>query len=1539
MYRYIKLGRWISVLVLFTLIFQFWSIEHVNAETAPVSVTYNGDKAAEVSEVTVESVTDGSSSCTPAKAYQIDLGEDYDGGALTLKSEAGQTLKYARFNLKAAVNISTSGVELTNADLQNYSAEALTFTGYTLEDGYDYYAMFSAVEDPRTFKLSFDNESALIIRVKKAEVDKTLLREALNNAPTEESIKYYHPGDFWNGITYLMDDNASFWSNYLEVRDAAEAVLDKDDATQDEVDEATDDLNAAVAALISKNNVNASELYALVDKTRRAGGATPGYGEESYGDTYDKYREAYDEAKDLCDSLYDDEGKPTDINVASKQNDVDAALAKLANAADNAWTTVSQRRMKRQYESGQKYLPELILLSDKLTSNGYTDESWTDFQAALVEAKIVSNKYASIDFPDTAPEARAAVKELNDTYDALYDSYYYGLTPTGEIEVSLIATDPDSARAGEEAGVSGYIGTVKLSEDYTVGAALTKAGIVYSSSDKAYVFINSIYASNEYAVEGGYAKDAKNIKLHAGDKVRVAWNMDPRSTAEQNQNPGGVEALLFQYLDSLNIMDFDENVNGATLEVKAGQEFTLTTKLINAALGSTDDWKVASNMSYFISNSAADDTLNQKELNKLMNGMDQVISDEDGKVNLTLYKEGCYVITAYDLEKDSDIGHLDGYKGLDTAGVYHSTNAGAIIRVKVLPADEEETAAAKAALIQELEEKAAEMPEEQFKPEDWATIQTALATGTEGINNAEYLGAARDAQQAAIKTIQQTQKAAREANEAALTAVRTALEKLPDDTSLISVSVDTLVQNLLSKYNEMTEYQKSLLTEEEIEKCEAIKARAASEDYQTPVTFKITVKNEADTKAASDALQAMADWINANPDQDGYAWNTWGNGDIVYSFKDPSGNIPNYLSAYQSITGIMNGTTDTVEPLKQVTLTTSLDFAAYLKVKTQTSRSFAVGDSGVTISDTMDDNTGMTFIAGSEPNYTANGHFTIMVGDTEYVLAGITYEGIDKSLVSSNSLTIHDYEGAYKGIRQKEGQAQHVHFPNSYVMFNMPFSDVTVTFEWEPVEIDTLKTNAKAAVNEAFDSYTKSDYFIEEQDELEAIRDTAIDEINEAELSTVVTSTKKQAIADMEAVKTKAEIKADAKEEIKEKFEAVDQSKMNDEEKAALAKAKENALKAVDDAADKKGLAKAGTDADSAFKDVVDASIARIAKEEADAQAADAVIAKIEALKEVSDLKLDDKSTVEAARTAYDALTDDQKALVPTADLQKLKNSEAMIGALQDKVDAEAEAAEAEKLKKAAEEAAKAAEQKQKEAEEAAKTAAEKQKAAEEAAKTAEQKQKEAEEAAKTAAQKQKEAEEAAKAAAEKQGESEEAAKIAAQKQKEAEEAAAIAAQKQKEAEETAKTAEQKQKEAEDAANAAEQKQKEAESAAKEAADKLKAAEEALKKAEEDLAKAEQNEFTALAKVKLSKKTKGSKAKITVRWTKVKGAKGYEILIAKNKKGTKSPLTYKAGKKASKKIIKKLKKGRYFVKVRAYKVIKGNTVYGKYSKAKKVSVK
>lgn len=83
------------------------------------------------------------------------------------------------------------------------------------------------------------------------------------------------------------------------------------------------------------------------------------------------------------------------------------------------------------------------------------------------------------------------------------------------------------------------------------------------------------------------------------------------------------------------------------------------------------------------------------------------------------------------------------------------------------------------------------------------------------------------------------------------------------------------------------------------------------------------------------------------------------------------------------------------------------------------------------------------------------------------------------------------------------------------------------------------------------------------------------------------------------------------------------------------------------------------------------------------------------------------------------------------------------------------------------------------------------------------------------------------------------------------------------------------------------------------------------------------------------------KKKVKITWKKIKGAKGYEIVYAKNKKFTKDVNTKKV-KKASKTslTIKGLqKKKTYYFKVRAYNTVNGKTVYGEWSKVKKIKIK
>ena len=90
------------------------------------------------------------------------------------------------------------------------------------------------------------------------------------------------------------------------------------------------------------------------------------------------------------------------------------------------------------------------------------------------------------------------------------------------------------------------------------------------------------------------------------------------------------------------------------------------------------------------------------------------------------------------------------------------------------------------------------------------------------------------------------------------------------------------------------------------------------------------------------------------------------------------------------------------------------------------------------------------------------------------------------------------------------------------------------------------------------------------------------------------------------------------------------------------------------------------------------------------------------------------------------------------------------------------------------------------------------------------------------------------------------------------------------------------------------------------------------------------------AKVKVS--LKAGKKKVTVKWSKVKGAMGYTIYYKTSKKGKWKKLKNLSAKK-TKYVKKKLKSGKkYYFTVKAYKKVNGKKVYGKF-KIKKVKVK
>ena len=93
----------------------------------------------------------------------------------------------------------------------------------------------------------------------------------------------------------------------------------------------------------------------------------------------------------------------------------------------------------------------------------------------------------------------------------------------------------------------------------------------------------------------------------------------------------------------------------------------------------------------------------------------------------------------------------------------------------------------------------------------------------------------------------------------------------------------------------------------------------------------------------------------------------------------------------------------------------------------------------------------------------------------------------------------------------------------------------------------------------------------------------------------------------------------------------------------------------------------------------------------------------------------------------------------------------------------------------------------------------------------------------------------------------------------------------------------------------------------------------------------------APSKVKLTSAKNGKGKKLTVKWKKVTGAKGYQLQYAMNKKFKKKKSVQT---KKTKYTIKKLKKKKtYYIRVRAYKMNGKKKVYGKWSTVKKVKIK
>ena len=872
--------------------------------------------------------------------------------------------------------------------------------------------------------------------------DTTQLDALIKSAPTDG---YYTENDRYNAKTKATSKK-SFWAEYQSALQKAATVNSKENVTQIEVDNALNALNSAMANLIPTTQVNPTILY---ERLKNYTGVFYENATSYTPDTWAAFDAARTAGHALLDGLFDENGNATAANTAEKQSEIDAAAAALTEAAKNLYNNGMVTANKKTIEQINTFLPDVIALADTVKQSDYTAESWAAFAAALTAAR---NAKAPVLTETKADDA--AVAAYKKAYEDLYQQFYYGLTPVGEITVSLTYLDPEKARQGNGAGSrAGATQQVKLSGDYSLYAAVDS---LKNKPDRfiiwpqAKIFINGVYVTEWYLKQESFDYRShtvsKNLRLHPGDTVVVDLNLDPQS--ELQPTYGGGSAQLWQYIDSIKTSQFVQS-NG--LEVKAGEPFTLTVRQAKAALGRSRAVEAGANMTLFISDMAETPSDNHPTTKQLTQNEKAVITDADGSASVTLYREGWYLIAAYDLREDEK-GNIDNSSDGSCpsyAGKYYSANSGTAIWVHVNTPDD--LSAVKNTLQSQLDKAYAAYAENYFRPAVWSELKSAYDTGTAGIKAATTSAGASDAQQTAIETIRKLQNDTTAENKQNLTTFRTELNKLPDDASLLSAGVKSTVDKLIACYEGMSDYQRRQLTGVERTKYNSIKAFADThETFPEDKAFKLTVNVVGDTDEVTAALNDMTRYLREHPaTQDRGSGGGYGTPIQTEPFCAFTATIPNRTEV------------TTAAASTKVRFVSDIDYAAYFQTRAAKG-TFTVDGAKWSIS-----NKNLQFTTYGY-GYTVNGGLTVTIGGEAYEIKSITYQGIDPGSIKSGTMVAYD-DTEYLG---KDKYYINMRFEDAAQEFTMPYNDVAVTVTWGPVSenVNAARTAALSRLQTLYNS-------------------------------------------------------------------------------------------------------------------------------------------------------------------------------------------------------------------------------------------------------------------------------------------------------------------------------------------------------------------------------------------------------------------------------------------------------------------------------------
>ena len=954
------------------------------------------------------------------------------------------------------------------------------------------------------------------------------LTSLLKSVTGENEAKWYQTGDRYNGNEYK---SSGFWAAFTAKdgpREVAQKALASAKST-DEIEAARAKLQAAIDQLIPADRLNTTPLYEALQEVNSLGYndlSLKAYTETSAA----KFKAGRDDAQKYLDSLFTgEEGnrKPSDANKKENQTTFDTAVTK----ARELPTLLVHQSLVSYSEQNTKTIQALAARYGAGENPGYTEESWSALQSARTDALAYIKAHPVTDRL-TKDENRGLREKANTLWNAIC-----ALKSTKEqISVTLTYTDDyhlrlPSSKLADKSGLTPGSASYKLTNSSTLRDLFTTAGFTSpnggSASDKYpgldsdtdalrrygwSIRVNGLQQTN--GLIGDQAStDFMGQLLHDGDQVQIAlfevptraFNYIYREELDYwGQLPGVLGSLRF--------------AGGSSTSAEAGAELSLTVEGAKSAHvwsynGSYTPYEGAKIAVYGPKTEAG---------YPAKATIFDAVTDAEGKTSILLYEEGTYLVTAFEPRENDE----------STSTFYSGMMAAPYLEVKVGKASDED--GVKAKLKAELDAVYNAYPQEQFGAAAWEQLKAAYDKAVKVLNKTDSsVAEARAAQQTAIAAIQKLQNEMLGDNQDSLSRFRKYLAMLPDDTGEITSaeSIQDAIEQMKAAYASLNSYQKSLLTGPEEQKYEKIIEFMEKNGDKLPSakTYGLKLVVKGDDEASTEILNAMYAYLRENPAKQDRGPGGVGDATTAINVATPF-TFGSYVESE-----LVNGKRTQVEafrttfseatPLTTVRIFTGLNNAAYFQLRNANGTfspegaKWSLCDKNLIYTELIIPNTGTTSGKSIE-GYKVNGDLVVLIDGTPYELKSITYSGISKSDITSDTYQIYDVS-EYKG---KDPQAINMKFDNAYAEFAMPYEDVTITISWAKAEtLDQTRAAAKKAVLAEFNAYVESDYTGENWAKLEKAKDDGLAAITASKTAADITTARKAAINAMAAIPTKNE--------------------------------------------------------------------------------------------------------------------------------------------------------------------------------------------------------------------------------------------------------------------------------------------------------------------------------------------------------------------------------------------------------------------------------